>query len=69
MRISVFNKEEKLLHFVLSLTTQKFLDRRHQTIVLSNQYAKSICIFCIRFLSDLKGLLYLEFTNIVFLRL
>ena len=36
MRIGVLNKEEKQLDFVLSLTTQKFLDRRLQTIVHSN---------------------------------
>ncbi len=42
MRIGVLNKEENQLDYVLSLTTQKFLDRRLQTIVHSNQFAKSI---------------------------
>ena len=42
MRIGVLGKGEKQLDYVLSLTTQKFLDRRLQTIVHSNQFAKSI---------------------------
>ena len=42
MRIGVLKKEEKELDYVLSLTTQKFLDRRLQTIVHSNTFAKSI---------------------------
>ena len=42
MRIGVLNKDEKELDYVLSLTTQKFLDRRLQTIVHSNTFAKSI---------------------------
>ena len=42
MRIGVLSKGEKQLDYVLSLTTQKFLDRRLQTIVHSNQFAKSI---------------------------
>ena len=42
MRIGVLNKEENQLDYVLSLTTQKFLDRRIQTIVHANQFAKSI---------------------------
>ena len=42
MRIGVLSKNEKELDYVLSLTTQKFLDRRLQTIVHSNTFAKSI---------------------------
>ena len=42
MRIGVLGKDEKELDYVLSLTTQKFLDRRLQTIVHSNTFAKSI---------------------------
>ena len=42
MRIGVLSKDEKQLDYVLSLTTQKFLDRRLQTIVHANQFAKSI---------------------------
>jgi small subunit ribosomal protein S9e len=42
LRIGVLNKTEKELDYVLSLTTQKFLDRRLQTIVHANQFAKSI---------------------------
>ena len=42
MRIGVLGKSEKELDYVLSLTTQKFLDRRLQTIVHANQFAKSI---------------------------
>ena len=42
MRIGVLAKNEKELDYVLSLTTQKFLDRRLQTIVHANQFAKSI---------------------------
>ena len=42
MRIGVLNKDENELDYVLSLTTQKFLDRRLQTIVHSNTFAKSI---------------------------
>ena len=42
MRIGVLNKAEKELDYVLSLTTQKFMDRRLQTIVHANQYSKSI---------------------------
>ena len=42
MRIGVLDKKENQLDYVLSLTTQKFLDRRLQTIVHANQYAKSI---------------------------
>ena len=42
MRIGVLSKNEKELDYVLSLTTQKFLDRRLQTIVHNNQFAKSI---------------------------
>ena len=42
MRIGVLSKSEKELDYVLSLTTQKFLDRRLQTIVHNNQFAKSI---------------------------
>ena len=42
MRIGVLAKNEKELDYVLSLTTQKFLDRRLQTIVHNNTFAKSI---------------------------
>ena len=42
MRIGVLGKAEKELDYVLSLTTQKFLDRRIQTIVHAHQFAKSI---------------------------
>jgi len=42
MRIGVLSKSENQLDYVLSLTTQKFLDRRLQTIVHQNQFAKSI---------------------------
>ena len=42
MRIGVLGKDEKELDYVLSLTTQKFLDRRLQTIVHANAFAKSI---------------------------
>ena len=41
-RIGVLGKGETQLDYVLSLTTQKFLERRLQTIVHSNQFAKSI---------------------------
>ena len=42
LRIGVLNNDQKQLDYVLSLTTQKFLDRRIQTIVHSNQFSKSI---------------------------
>ena len=42
MRIGVLGKDEKQLDYVLSLTTNKFLERRLQTLVHSNQAAKSI---------------------------
>ena len=42
MRIGVLDKNENQLDYVLSLTTQKFLERRIQTIVHSNQFSKSI---------------------------
>ena len=42
MRIGVLSQSEKQLDYVLSLTTQKFLDRRLQTVVHANQFAKSI---------------------------
>ena len=42
MRIGVLTPEEKQLDYVLSLTTQKFMERRLQTIVNSNKYSRSI---------------------------
>ena len=42
MRIGVLDKKENQLDYVLSLTTQKFLERRLQTIVNANKYSKSI---------------------------
>ena len=42
MRIGVLGKKENQLDYVLSLTTQKFLERRLQTIVNANKYSKSI---------------------------
>ena len=42
MRIGVLDKKENQLDYVLSLTTQKFMERRLQTIVNSNKYSRSI---------------------------
>ena len=42
VRIGVLDKKENQLDYVLSLTTQKFLERRLQTIVNSNKYSRSI---------------------------
>ena len=42
MRIVVFDKKENQLDYVLSLTTQKFMERRLQTIVNANKYSRSI---------------------------
>ena len=42
MRIGVLGKDEKELDYVLSLTTQKFMERRLQTIVNANKYSRSI---------------------------
>ena len=42
MRIGVLDKKENQLDYVLSLTTQKFMERRLQTIVNANKYSRSI---------------------------
>ena len=42
VRIGVLDKKENQLDYVLSLTTQKFRERRLQTIVNSNKYSRSI---------------------------
>ena len=42
MRIGVLDKKENQLDYVLSLTTQKFLERRLQTIVNANKFSRSI---------------------------
>ena len=42
VRIGVLDKKENQLDYVLSLTTQKFMERRLQTIVNSNKYSRSI---------------------------
>ena len=42
VRIGVLDKKENQLDYVLSLTTQKFMERRLQTIVHANAFAKSI---------------------------
>ena len=42
IKLGVLKKEEGKLDYVLGLTAQQFLDRRIQTIVQNNQFAKSI---------------------------
>ena len=42
IKLGVLKNEEGKLDYVLGLTAQQFLDRRIQTIVQNNQFAKSI---------------------------